>query len=516
MAENFSLKDSDFNLVASMEETDERLATDDAFRILLLGNWSGQSATSPKSLSEENSRRPVFIDRDNFDEVMRRMNLRLELGGEINLEFAELDDFHPDRIFERVPAFERLRELRRRLSNERTYAEAAAEVRAWMGSSVSEPEKTESDQTPPPSPEDGASLLSQLIGETPEERPTTARRSVSGLEDVDALVREVARPYIVEREDPQQQELIASVDRASAGLMRTVLREERVRALESAWRALYFLVTRLETSNELKLYLLDLSKDELSDNLAREDLSQSSLYKLLVEEAVETPGGELWSLIAGNYTFDVTRDDAEMLASIAQIAQAAQAPLVAAASPRLLGCESLAATPNPEDWKATIDDEARKVWSVLRMLPEAKYIGLALPRFLLRLPYGKRTEPIEAFDFEEIGESQTHEAFLWGNPAFAVVYLIGQTFSERGWDFSSGTIQDIDGLPLYVTEEAGDAVTLPCAEALLTVGAAEKILSAGLMPLLSFRDQDRVRLARLQSIARPFALLAGRWESNKR
>jgi type VI secretion system protein ImpC len=518
MADTFSLKDSDLNLVASMEETSENPAPDSAFRILLLGDWSGRSTTPSESFSQEHSRRPVFIDRDNFDDVMRRMNLRLDLGSEINLEFAELDDFHPDRIFERVVAFERLRDVRRRLSNERTYAEAAAEVRAWMGTEATgakESEKTESDQRA--IQHDGASLLSQLIGGTPDERPTpaTASRSVSGLEDVDALVREIARPHIVEREDPQQAELIEMVDRSSAGLMRTVLRDERVRALESGWRALYFLVSRLETSNALKLYLLDVSKDELGDDLAREDLTQSNLYKLLVEETIESPGGEPWSLAAANYTFDATREDAEMLASIAQVAQAARAPFVAAASSRLINCESLAATPAPEDWKRIIDDETRKMWGALRMLPEAKYIGLALPRFLLRLPYGERTEPIEAFDFEEIGESQTHEAFLWGNPSFAVAYLIGQTFAEGGWDFSSGTLQDIEGLPLYVTEEAGESVTLPCAEALLTVRAAEKILDKGLMPLLSFRDQDRVRLARLQSIAHPFALLAGRWETDK-
>lgn len=512
MTETFSLNDSDVSLVASMEEPVSALAEESSFRILLLGRWSGRSATS-ESLSEERPRRPILVDRDNYDEVMRRINPRVTLGGEsdLSLEFAELDDFHPDRIFDRVPAFERLRDVRRRLLNERTFNEAAAEVREWMGAPAPEEATGERAATP----HDGASLLSQMIGETPDERPHGARSPASGFEDIDSLVRDVARSHRVEREDPQQAEMVGVVDRASAGLMRTVLRDERVRSLEAAWRALYFLVSRLETSDNLKLYLLDLSKDELSDDLAREDLRQSNLYKLLVEEASETPGGVSWSLLAGNYIFDATREDAELLASVAQIAEEARAPFVASVSPRLLGCESLAATPDPEMWRASTDAEARRVWSALRQLPEARYIGLALPGFLLRLPYGQRTEPIERFDFEEIDESRTHESFLWGNPAFAIVYLLGQTFSERGWDFTSGTLQDIEGLPLYVTEEAGETVTLPCAEALLTLRAAEKILNNGLMPLLSFRDQDRVRLARLQSIAHPFALLAGGWKSDE-
>lgn len=515
MTDKFSGKNFDINLVASTEDSEGIEGTfdpDATFRILLLGHWSGEHPVS-ESRTETRALRPILIDRDNFDEVMRRMNIHLALDEEsgTNLQFTELDDFHPDRIFERVAAFEKLRDVRRRLLDARTFDVATAEVRNFAGAPASEESRSESAIIPPPG--DGASLLAQLIGETPEEKPQVARQTVSGLEDVDALAREVVRPHRVEREDPQQAEFVATVDRAAANLMRTILHDERVHMLEAAWRALYFLVSRLETWGEIKIYLLDLSKDELSDELTAEDLRQTSLYKLLVEEASETHGGAAWGLLAGNYTFNAVRADAELLASVGSIAQEARAPFIAAASPRLLGCDSLAATPDPEDWNASIETQARRTWSVLRQIPEAKYIGLALPRFLLRLPYGQKTEPVEQFDFEEISESQTHEAFLWGNPAFAIVYLIGQTFSESGWNFTSGTLQDIESLPLYVTEESGESVTLPCAEALLTLRTAEKILESGLMPLLSFRDQDRVRLARLQSIAAPLAPLAGRWES---
>ena len=152
-------------------------------------------------------------------------------------------------------------------------------------------------------------------------------------------------------------------------------------------------------------------------------------------------------------------------------------------------------------------------WAELRRRPEADSVALALPRFLLRLPYGKKTLPPESFDFEEFTELPVHEDYLWGNPAFAVALLLAQSFSEAGWEMRPGTTSEIDRLPLHVSGRAGESVSTPCSEALLTEDAVEGILDAGLMPLVSFKDQDRVRLGRFQSIADPPRGLAGRWSN---
>src|SRR5208337_3099418 len=165
---------------------------------------------------------------------------------------------------------------------------------------------------------------------------------------------------------------------------------------------------------------------------------------------------------------------------------------------RLLGCVSLAATPEPQDWKPPQNAEA---WEALRRLPEASAVGLALPRFLLRLPYGKKTEPIESFDFEEMPDTPSHENYLWGNPAFVCALLLAQSFNQDGWDLRPGVISELDDLALHVYEENGESGLKPCAEALLTERTAERILEAGLMPLLSLKGKDRVRLMRFQSIA---------------
>jgi type VI secretion system protein ImpC len=130
---------------------------------------------------------------------------------------------------------------------------------------------------------------------------------------------------------------------------------------------------------------------------------------------------------------------------------------------------------------------------------------------LLRLPYGADTDPTEQFEFEEMPSEPDHNDYMWGNPCFACVYLLGQAFSQYGWNLRPGIIQDIEGLPLYIYKEEGESRIKPCAEVLLTERAAEIILNKGLMPLLCFRNQDKIRLVRFQSIADPLTRLAGRW-----
>ena len=283
-------------------------------------------------------------------------------------------------------------------------------------------------------------------------------------------------------------------------------------ALESAWRGLDFLVSRLETDARLKLFVLDLSKSELAADLNdTNDLRSTGLYKLMVEQTVGTAGGEPWSVIGGNYTFGQTREDAELLGRMAKIAAAAGVPFIAAAHPNLLGCNSLAKTPDPDDWRSTADKAGHAAWQALHNLPGAVYLGLALPRFLLRLPYGANTDPLEQFEFEEMADDPKHEDYLWGNPCFACACLLGQAFSTYGWDLRPGAVQDVSGLPLHIYKQTGETCIKPCAEVVLTERAAEIILDKGFMLLLSFRDQDTIRLARFQSLALPPKPLAGKW-----
>jgi type VI secretion system protein ImpC len=138
---------------------------------------------------------------------------------------------------------------------------------------------------------------------------------------------------------------------------------------------------------------------------------------------------------------------------------------------------------------------------------------LGLPRFLLRLPYGKDTEPAELFQFEEMPDPAVHENYLWCNSAFACALLLAQSFAEQGWELQPGSISEISGLPVYIHTVESELRNLPCAEVLLTQTAAEKMMERGFMPLASLKDQPTVRLVRFQAIADPLSSLAGRWSS---
>jgi type VI secretion system protein ImpC len=246
---------------------------------------------------------------------------------------------------------------------------------------------------------------------------------------------------------------------------------------------------------------LDLSKAELAGDLR-------AVEKLLTGDA---PGAPRWAVLAGNYIFDAAPAEFELLARVANLAERLSAPFLAGISERVLGFESLGETPDADDWDREPGEELRAAWQALRECPAAAWAGLALPRFLLRLPYGKDAASTDAFAFEEMTAPPIHEAYLWGNPAIACALLLGQAFSDSGWEFRPESRLRIDGLPAHAWKQDGEWRLTPCAETLLGSRAVERILDEGLMPLLSIQGSDSVRLARFQSIAAPAEPLAGRW-----
>jgi len=503
----------DVKLTASMAERDEGPpAADTPFRILLLGDFTG--ATNRASAKPRSDANPVRVDRDNVDEVIARLAPELQLdfhgteSGRLALRFRALEDFHPDRLFEELDVFGTLRSARGRLNDPDAFKTAAAEVRAWMGTEVAAPPRPAPTRSPEAELSEGQRVVRELLESSDRRGPDGAR----GDEGWRSFVRDIVAPHLVAREDPQRPALVAAVDRASAAAMRAVLHHPDFQALESAWRSVDFLVRRLETGTDLQLYLLDVSRPELAAAADDEDGPRArGLRRVLLDDASGTLGGVPWGVVAGNYTFDGSPKDVAMLSMMARLAREAGTAFIAAASPRLLGCDSLAATPDPHDWRRPEDAETPG-WRKLRGARDADHVGLALPRFLLRLPYGKDSDPVETFAFDELSTPPAHEDYLWGNPAFACAVLLGDAFSKQGWKLRPGAVQEITDLPLYVEERDGDRNVKPCAEALLTVRAAELILERGLMPLLSFKERDMVRLARFQSIRDPLAPLRGRWK----
>jgi type VI secretion system protein ImpC len=485
------------------------------FCIVILADFSGRGnrGLGEVSLSLA-SRRLIPVDVDNVEELPAKLGAEIHVpvgnedGPRIAMRFCELEDFHPDRIFERVEIFQKLKAARNRLQDPSTFAEAATEVRSWIAGKPdnSKTETAEVRNDASESKESDSDTIERLLGKRP-------KGSTMQFVDLDKLIHDAVKPYIVPAPDPQQAELVAQVDQAISGQMRALLHHPDFKELEAAWRNLRFLVNQVQTDENLKLYIGDISKAELKADLSSADkLKSSGIYRLLVEKSIGTQGAEPWAILVGCYTFDKTKEDVDLLCWLARLAQGARAPFLASAGSHFAGCESIALTPDPDNWKWHANSVAEQRWQELRNSPEASSIGLVLPRLLLRLPYGKDTEPIDQFDFEELSDCTDHEEYLWGNPAIVCGSLLAEAFHKSGWSLIGELRQELTGLPMHVSKSNDEMHVTPSAETFLTEHAMQVLIDKGLMPLLSIKGRDAVRIARFQSIAKPNTPLAGHWK----
>ena len=518
MSVQFSPEKMEFQLGTQTSFAPRKANDDTPFCIAILADFSGRGnrglcETGP-SLT---ARRRIAVDVDNLEDLPMKLGCEIHVplgsrqGPRIPLRFSELSDFHPDRIFDRLEVFQKLKTTRKLMQNPATFAEAASQVRSWVADDgESGKSEAEQAQSSPEQEESDTETVERLLGKSPDqESPTTP---VNQSVDINALIREIVKPYIIPAPDPQQAELLAQVDQAISGQMRAILHQPDFRQLEATWRMLHFLVSQLETDETLKLYIIDVSKAELVADLVSADALQSTgTYRLLVEQSVGVAGAEPYAVLVGGYTFDQTTEDTRLLQQLARIAQAAGAPLLAAADSHFAGCQSLAATPDPNDWRWQTDPTVGNLWQEVRRSPEAAYIGLLLPRFLLRLPYDRDTDPVEQFAFEEFSPLAGHEQYLWGNSAVICVCLLAEAFREFGWALTGGLGRDLAGIPMHIYTSDGEKHITPCAETILSERAMDVLIGKGLMPVLSIKGRDAVLLPRFQSIAEPLSALVGPW-----
>lgn len=486
------------------------------FKVALLGDWTGRANRGVFQNGRDLSKaRLRAISRDDLESVMADLDVRLDLkgitegGDPLSISFKQLEDFHPDCIFKQLDFFEELRDLRSQLLDPKGLEAAADKVRALTGSQNSSPAGEQEKSTAPLS----GSVLDQILdGTATATTSKPERRSTSP--EIDDLVKEIVKPYVIPASEAEANELTAVLDSYISHKMNALLHHPDFQDLEAAWQGLHLLVSRLDVGTELQLYLFDVSKAELAlDQTAAQQPDSSQMYRVLKDGDANVAADSRWALISINYTFETTMEDAKLLEQLAKLGMLVQAPVIGAASPRFVGCESFAITCDPDDWSIRMEPNLEAVLGELKRLEGASYIALAMPRFLLRLPYGKETVPVEAFDYEEISTNTTppHESYLWANPCFAVTCLLGEAFNKSGWEMVPGDVQELDDLPLHVYREAGEARIKPCAEILMTVRGAEKIIEQGIIPLISIKDRETIRVGLFQSLAR--RSLAGPWRS---
>lgn len=464
------------------------------FRVLVIGDFG--SRTRPGLYS------PIRVDRDNFDTLPGKLGVIARFAGAGEIPIREMDDFHPDKLWATVPAFDELKTLRRKLQNPKTFADAAAVVTGWDQpvAAAALPVAPRSEASAPPS------ALEDLLGKSMGEIVASSQPDGGELA---AFIRQTAAKYSVPADDPKRGDHTRRVDVAAAGVMREILHDKRFQAVEAAWRGLGLIVRRLDTDESVHLSLLDVSHEELADDLAADDLTASKFYDAVVRREVDTPGGKPWALVVGAYTFGPTTTDADVLGRVAKVVSCGGAAFIAGGSQRLAGCESFAKAPEAADWVTPSGDDA-DAWRAMRALPEAAHLGLAAPRLLLRVPYSKDSGSVEGFDFEE--SPVGHEEFLWGCSAFAGALVLGEAFERAKWQLASALRTELTDLPLAIVTRDGEAEAVPCAEALLSRSAVDRLRDAGLSVLRSVRNADRAEFASLMSVAQPMRPIAGRWE----
>ncbi len=490
----------------TMESGGNVVADDAPFHMLVLGDWSSK-AEKP----ELEKRRPIEIDRDNFDDVLRKIRpeLNLEFDSEttLQLSFTELDDFHPDNIFRQIPLFENLRDIRKKLKNADTFNEAAREVRTWFVQSEN-PQATEKEEV---TTIESENLLDTILSGNSVDASAVKRKTTEATELSD-FIGSIVKPHIVQTDLVEQENLIRAVDEVVSDLMRNILHHKEFMALESAWRGLYFLVRRIETDSDLKVYLFDISKDEIAANLKSiNNLHESVYYQWTAGEKLENSLGEPWAVVCGNYDFSPNVDDVAALIRIGQISANANTPFISHIRPDILGVASLSETPNSSNWRLSEESTENKLWTTLRDQKESEYLGMAMPRLLGRLPYGYTTDPTEVFAFEELTEDINHDDYVWLNPAFACTYLLAKSFRKSGWEMAENIAREIEGLPMHIYQHDGETKVKPCAEIPMTEASCQKMIESGIIPLVSFRDSDRIRIASFQSISLSKERIRGRW-----
>lgn len=478
-------------------------------RIVILADLRGHAGRDDQG-PPITQRHLVPIDVDNFDQVLARTEPRLHLrlvgpdSAPLPIVFRTLDDFHPDALYRNLELFAPLRSIRRRLLDSATFLDAAAEwsrvVDLMRLPAVSE--------RPVPPGEDHEATLRRLLGRGSGETAHLPASRASVQAGLDRLLREIVAPHIVASPDPRLPDLLRSVDESAAALLRSLLHHPDFQALEGIWRAVRDLVAGLPTDAGVELHLLDVAKSELQNDSS--GAGTATLDRLLVSPEASQDAASVWPLLVAGFTFGAAEEDMILLERLGAIAHRLGGPVLAAADPGIVGCRSFAETPDPRDW-GTLPAAASTRWRRLRESAVAPWIGLAMPRILLRVPYGKATDPIEAFEFEEPPSARDHETYLWGSPACACARLIASSFIENGAAMEPGDHLQLDDLPAAVYDDGEGPLMKPCAETALGEAAVQRILDSGPMPLLASSRLNVVRVARFQSVADPPQPLAGKW-----
>jgi type VI secretion system protein ImpC len=301
---------------------------------------------------------------------------------------------------------------------------------------------------------------------------------------------------------------VAQIDHLISLQLNEILHHPAFQKLEASWRGIKYMMDQSETSSMLKIRVLNVSKKELLRDLQRApEFDQSVMFKKVYEDEFGIFGGEPFGALIGDYEFSRHPEDIELLEKVSQVAAGAHAPFLTAAAPELLNLDSYAQLGEPRDIGKIFDSTEFAKWKSFRASEDSRYVGLTMPRVLMRLPYGKDTKPVDDFNYEEGVDGTDHNKYLWGNAAYALGARLTTAFAQYGWCASIRGVEGgglVEGLPTHTFRTDEGDVALKCpTEVAITDRREKELADQGLIPLVHCKGTDYAAFFSVQSANKP-------------
>lgn len=330
---------------------------------------------------------------------------------------------------------------------------------------------------------------------------------------ISTLVREALQDQSIVSPDIEDtiNRLMAKIDERLSAQVNEIIHHPEFQAVESAWRGLSYTVSNSETDSTLKIQVLNVSKAELAKDVTFElaKWDTRALFKKIYGEGVDKLGGEPVSVIIGDYYFDHSAADVNLLKGIGMIAEAAQAPFIASAAPSLMNLDSWNEVMNPRELGTIFDGPEYAAWRSLRDEPNSRFVGLTMPRVMARLPYGQngvRTEDT-GFAFEEETDGHAGKNYAWMNASHAMAVNINRAFKESGWTVQIRGVQsggEVGSLPVHTFDAGDGTVEMKCPTEVAIGERREAELSKlGLLGLIHRKGTDKAAFLGAQSLYKP-------------
>lgn len=521
------------------------------FVVGVMADLSGQP---DKPLHKVRDRAFIEIDRDNFDEVLAKTEPRLAFKvenklvngeSEINVElrFSSMEDFEPQSVVEQIEPLKKLIDLRRKLSKLRGSLYGNDKLEQILQQVLNDNQKLKRLREELGLPESDAGSGNPIgISESAKPLTVVAFTPECGLLErilkegglvpaeeqheaakkwIEALVEQVLNREMQVSADTEAmlKRRIADIDKALSNQLNEVMHSEPFQKLEAAWRGLKYFVFQTETSTGLKIKVFNISKgDLLKDLIKASEFDQSAIFNKIDDVGRGALGGAPFGALVGDYEFSHHPQDIEILEEMSNIAAAANAPFLAAVSPKMFNFESFTELSGPRDLEKIFNGEVYARWTMFRRSDNSRYVGLCLPRVLMRLPYGTDTVPVEEFDYEE--RVDDHSKYLWGNTAYALATRLTDAFARYGWCAAIRGVEGgglVEALPAqtFSTDE-GHVVTECPTEIAITDRRESELAKLGFIPLCHYKGTYAAVFISAQSTQKPQLYLADEANANAR